>query len=117
MTDRIRKLRVERGISQENVAVDLGITPSAYAKIERGETDPNLERLFEIATIFEVPVIDFFTDPVQAVNEPAEGYGTNVKEDIQQLTQLVQQVLSEMNTLKTQLSAKDSSGATKKGKS
>lgn len=37
--DKIRNMRTIKGYSQENMAEMLGISVTAYAKIERGETD------------------------------------------------------------------------------
>lgn len=60
---RIRKLREQKDYSQGNMATELGITPGAYAKIERGETDPSATRLLQIASILEVDVATFFKEP------------------------------------------------------
>ncbi len=104
VTTRIRKLRLEKGISQENVADELGITHSSYSKIERGETDPNLTRLIEIAKILGVPVTDLFIDEVaSSVKEPKEGYGES---DLEKLNQTLQKLLSEIHHLRTDLSDK-----------
>lgn len=64
---RIRKLREQKDYSQGNMATELGITPGAYAKIERGETDPSATRLMQIANILEVDVTTFFKE--SATNE------------------------------------------------
>lgn len=61
---RIRKLREQKDYSQGNMAAELGITPGAYAKIERGETDPSVTRLIQIAGILEVDVASFFRESV-----------------------------------------------------
>jgi transcriptional regulator with XRE-family HTH domain len=52
--DNIRLVRQAKGYSQENVAELLGMSPSGYAKIERGESDIAVSRIEEIAKIFEV---------------------------------------------------------------
>lgn len=61
---RIRELRRSKDYSQENMAAELDITPGAYAKIERGETDPSVTRLIQIAGILEVDVASFFRESV-----------------------------------------------------
>lgn len=48
---KIRQLRELKGYSQEAVANDLGITPRAYSKLERGDTQLTVTRLFEISKI------------------------------------------------------------------
>lgn len=116
MTNRIRKLRQERGISQENVADELGITHSAYAKIERGETDPNLSRLFDLAKIFNIGITDFFTEEkaITSLSEPQENYGGSSKEDIEKLNQLILKLLSEIDNLRAELAAKGKPSSSRK---
>jgi len=59
---RIRRIRVNQDLSQQDIAEQLGITPGAYAKIERGETDPQASRLVELAKILKVDVSAFLKD-------------------------------------------------------
>ncbi len=54
----IKTLRQARGWSQEQVANQLGITAPAFSKIECGLTDVNLSRLEQIASLFELKVIE-----------------------------------------------------------
>jgi transcriptional regulator with XRE-family HTH domain len=53
----IRALRHQRGWSQEDIAKRLGISIPAFSKIETGITDVNLSRLEQIATIYEINVV------------------------------------------------------------
>ncbi len=50
----IRKIRELKGLKQESVATKLGLTTNGYGKIERGESQINLERLNQIADVFDV---------------------------------------------------------------
>jgi transcriptional regulator with XRE-family HTH domain len=50
----IRKARLDKGYSQDYVSTEIGITLSAYSKIERGLTDPSLSRMKQIAAVLEV---------------------------------------------------------------
>ena len=50
----IRKLREQRGYSQEVVATELGINQSTYGKIERDASNITVERLQKIAEILDV---------------------------------------------------------------
>ena len=54
--DRIRVCRVEKKLSQENLANELGISITAYSKIERGLTNVSIGRLEQIATCLGVPL-------------------------------------------------------------
>ena len=60
---RIRGIREEKKFNQAGMAHQLGITPGAYAKIERGETDPSISRLYEIAKILKVDIQILLEEP------------------------------------------------------
>jgi transcriptional regulator with XRE-family HTH domain len=50
----IRKIREIKGLKQETVAQKLGLTTNGYGKIERGESQVNLDRLNQIAEVFGI---------------------------------------------------------------
>lgn len=52
--DKLRYFRKLRKMTQEQVAEELGISDSAYAKYETGESDITIGRLTEIAKVFLV---------------------------------------------------------------
>jgi transcriptional regulator with XRE-family HTH domain len=54
--EKIRCIREIQGLTQQNMADALGITNTAYAKKERGETNIKTERLQEIAKALGVKV-------------------------------------------------------------
>lgn len=53
---RIRTLREERNITQEQMAAELQMSRQKYARIEKGMNDITLEVLLRIASIFQVGV-------------------------------------------------------------
>jgi len=57
--ERLRLIRVSKSMSQENVAKALDITVGAYSKIERGVTKLSLNRLADLAKIFDIELNDF----------------------------------------------------------
>jgi transcriptional regulator with XRE-family HTH domain len=57
--ERLRLIRVSKGMSQENVSKALDITVGAYSKIERGVTKLSLNRLADLAKIFDIELNDF----------------------------------------------------------
>jgi transcriptional regulator with XRE-family HTH domain len=65
---RIRLLRIEKGLSQENMANDLGISLTAYSRIERGKTNISILRLEQIAEALGVSTLKI-THP-KAENKP-----------------------------------------------
>jgi transcriptional regulator with XRE-family HTH domain len=77
LADRIRKARLMRNLSQQNMADELEITVAAYSNIERGVTELTVTRLFQIATIFEInpiELLDFKNNVKSNLNEPREKY-------------------------------------------
>ena len=52
----LRRLRTERGMSQEAVARKADLSTGAYAKIERGETSPAWTTVRQIATAYELTI-------------------------------------------------------------
>lgn len=54
----IRKIREFRNYTQEYLAVKLDISQNAYSKIELGYTKITLERLYQIAQILDVDLIE-----------------------------------------------------------
>lgn len=55
---RIREARKAKGLSQERLAVDLGVSWSTVNRYEAGNSTPSLNRLRLIADVLEVDVID-----------------------------------------------------------
>lgn len=51
----VRRLRAERGVSQEQMALKAGIDRSYFGHLERGEYSPTLEMVERVAVAFEVP--------------------------------------------------------------
>ncbi|MFN5295438.1 MAG: helix-turn-helix domain-containing protein [Flavobacteriales bacterium] len=72
--ERIRKFRALSGLSQENVAEELGMSTANYGKIERGEITISVNHLFAIAAVFHIHPGDFFTEPNSTAKEPNAVY-------------------------------------------
>ena len=56
--DRIRHLRKQKDISQEELALRAGINTVYYGQIERGQKCPTVDTLYKIAVGLEVPLPD-----------------------------------------------------------
>lgn len=91
----LRKLREARGLSQFDVAEQLGFsTYHSYARIENGETRLTLPTLRQLATYFRVPLADL-VDPeaarVKQVAEEAAPYSASRKNQLikEQATELL----------------------------
>lgn len=59
--DRLKKLRVARGLSQAQVAKDLGLPQKTYCNYERNEREPNSTVLIKISAYFGV-TLDYLLD-------------------------------------------------------
>lgn len=59
--EKIRKIRTIKGYSQDYVSSKLNISQAAYSEIENGKTNINIERLKDIAKVFEVDVNDLLS--------------------------------------------------------
>lgn len=55
----IRISRIEKNLTQEDVAKKLNFTQSYYAKIENGKADITLQNLLKLLEILEVNYFDF----------------------------------------------------------
>lgn len=115
---RIRKHREAKDLSQENIAFELGLSRSAYNKIETGTTSPNTNRLQEIAKVLEVDITEFFKDSKAfgKAEDPKLQYGFATKSDIEEMMKVIHSMLTDINELKATVHAA-SKPALKKAKS
>ena len=49
--EQIREQRIKKGMSQEKLAEQIGVSRQAVAKWESGQSAPNTENLFKLAQI------------------------------------------------------------------
>ncbi len=54
----VRRIRLEKGVSQERAALEAGIDRTLLSKIERQITNPSLETLLRLANYLAVDVSD-----------------------------------------------------------
>lgn len=55
---KLRQIRESKNLTQADMAEQLEIEPSTYAKLERGETQVKLDRLEKIAQILQVDIAE-----------------------------------------------------------
>lgn len=58
--DNLRKLRLEKGYSQEQLANELGVEVSQISRIERGVINTSIVMLHSISNILDFSVSKFF---------------------------------------------------------
>lgn len=61
INEKIRQLREQHQLSQENMADRLGMSVTGYAKIERGEVRSNLPRLEQISEVFDMDICELLS--------------------------------------------------------
>jgi transcriptional regulator with XRE-family HTH domain len=61
----LRRLRVERALSQEALAVDAAVDRTYVSRLERGIENPTILVLERLAKALEVDIVEFF-DKAQA---------------------------------------------------
>jgi|GEM_PF-6451749 len=55
MRETMRRRREGMGASQERIAALIGITTSAYSRIERGVNNPAMKTLLDLEAVFGAP--------------------------------------------------------------
>jgi len=111
--DNIRGIRELKGITRDAMAFELDITASGYGKIERGEVDISLKKVFQIASILQVDIDQIINTDVSQVfnisnNQNVQGVGAKsptfnnsgnagreeieiIRKEIDELRKLIQQ--------------------------
>jgi putative transcriptional regulator len=59
--NRIRALRFEKGMTQEELAVRTGVSRQTIMSIENGNTNPSVLLAFKIAKALEMPITEVFS--------------------------------------------------------
>lgn len=100
--NKIRLLREQRGLSQDNLALSLGITQPSYARLEKDDDRINITRLIQIASLLKTTVGELIDEKTQKVsnqnnNETAYAYnadtiGTIVNADKEHIQSLKEEI-------------------------
>ena len=74
MHNRLKVLRVERGMSRQELAEVLGINYQTVGYIERGDYNPSLELAFRISELFGLPIEAVFSrEPFRPLSQQVYG--------------------------------------------
>jgi transcriptional regulator with XRE-family HTH domain len=105
--NQIKKRRAEKRLTQTDVALDLGITPGAYSKIESGPTEISITKLEAIAAILEVDIAYFFEGSPgnHGIEDQKKTYGFATKTEMEELAKAIQKMKQEIASLKAVLQA------------
>ena len=66
----LRRLRVERGVSQERLAFDSGVDRSYLGGVERQEQNPTVDVLDRLAATLDVSISELFRVPRKGALAP-----------------------------------------------
>jgi len=61
----LRRIRREKGFSQETLSYDAGVNRTYMSKIEKGDTYVGLEIMVRLAVILDVEPADFLQPPAK----------------------------------------------------
>ncbi len=75
--EKLRQLREMQNWSQEEMAEKMRMSASGYAKIERGDSTLNIERLEQIAQIFNIDIADLISQDKGFIFVVGGDYGDN----------------------------------------
>lgn len=67
----IRRIRRQRGWTQAFLAQKIGVAQSAVGQIERGEVNPLLSTLFDLAHVLDVEPAALLSESHAAPSQPA----------------------------------------------
>jgi len=60
LKNNIRRLRFEKSMTQEELALRTGVSRQTIMSIERGDTNPSVLLAFKIASALEMPITEVF---------------------------------------------------------
>ena len=67
LNQKIRTIREQNAWSQEDMATKMNMSVNGYAKIERGETKLRLDKLEQIAQIFNLDIVELLSSDQQNI--------------------------------------------------
>lgn len=102
LPEKIRQKRLQKGLSQENMADSLGISTTAYGDLERGRTEITLPRIERIAEVLDTSLAEFLEtapkvnseeDWLRAENLRLQAENLQLKSTIEQMKRKFQEII------------------------
>ncbi len=116
--EKIRQLRLLAGLSQENIADEIGMSHGNFGKIERGEIDINTQHLFAVAKALKVDVIDLFDfNNSNSGRDTKNKFGFATKADIEKLTESLNTLSKAIESIRVQVHSSNKKITATKSKS
>jgi transcriptional regulator with XRE-family HTH domain len=111
--DKIRLLRTQKGLTQENMAESLKMSPTGYVNIEQNKTNISFKKLEEIANALETNVFEllsmgeknfyYIAQNTQKNNHNGFVINNNLPIEYQELVNKVSLLASENDSLKKEI--------------
>jgi len=98
---RIKKLREEKGITQETMAHQLDVTQSNYGRLEKDDRRLNVVKLLKIVRILNVNISYLFSEVLSEVQEDENGSFNNTNKEVYDI--LVESLRAEIQHLKDEI--------------
>ncbi|MCX6187239.1 MAG: helix-turn-helix transcriptional regulator [Bacteroidetes bacterium] len=72
---KLNNIKIEKYLTQEQMAELLGLSVSAYGRLERNETSLELDELSRYSKVLDVPIHEFLPETFQINNTPNYSQG------------------------------------------
>lgn len=85
ISDSIKKFRELKNITREQMAEELSMSLSGYSKVERGEVDLSITKIYKIASVLKVEVpqiLNFDASQVFNLQYSTNALGAGAKESV-----------------------------------
>lgn len=99
---RIKKLREEKGITQETMAHQLDVTQSNYGRLEKDDRRLNVVKLLKIVRILNVNITYLFSEIMSEIQDDEQPNFSNANKEVYDI--LVESLRSEIQHLKDEVS-------------
>lgn len=99
---RIKKLREEKGITQETMAHQLDVTQSNYGRLEKDDRRLNVVKLLKIVRILNVNISYLFSEIMNEIQDDEQPNFSNANKEVYDI--LVESLRSEIQHLKDEVS-------------
>lgn len=70
LRNRLKELRINRGLQQKEIADKIGVSPASYSLYERGEREPSIATLKNLAYLFNVTLDSLLENEINII-EPS----------------------------------------------
>lgn len=103
MGQRLHDLRLQKHLTQEQMGEKLSLSTSAYCKIEYGETDLTLTRLFQIAGVLGMTPLELFKALCGESRPQADSEVAELRQAVKRNERTIEQLCRRIEALELKL--------------